>query len=316
MDSIQDWKKAVLANTEDPDQVQAAEALALLLSGEADANDTARSITMTFEVDLKRNNGSTYADGHNKFYCFCMNHMCNAIVRLGSTVVHQRLIELLKEISKQPNVKTPDGSVKMHEGCEAYWRDVPGWEYSFAEEILCKSLPCIVYNTLLTAVFSDYDRPGQYPLERKDDFLGQASCLLNGTRFAAVLLERGEFFGGLPRYASDFLRMGIEQDYDDRSELSAKAYEYEVLIPAAATWLTIAGKAIYSHCLNDEVEDLQADVQAQAGWGGGSWTMQRWDLWKAQLEGFSRRDDFNDECRAIATQALQKMLEAEAGHTS
>lgn len=109
--------------------------------------------------------------------------------------------------------------------------------------------------------------------------------------------------------------MGIEQNYDARSELSVKAYECEVLLPIAATWLHIAGKAIHSHCLNEEVEDLKADIETQAGWGGGSWTMQRWALWKAQLQGFSKRDDFNEECRATAAQAAQKMAEAEAKHT-
>jgi hypothetical protein len=160
----------------------------------------------------------------------------------------------------------------------------------------------------------DYSRPEQYPLVWKDDYLAQASRLLNGTRFAAMLLERGEFTGSLPRHASDCLNMGIEQDYDDKSDLSAKAYEWKVLFPAAATWLTIAGKAIYSHCLNDEVEDLQANDETQGGWGGGSWTLQRWTLWKAQLERFTGRRDFDDERRAIAMQAVQKMLEAEAGH--
>jgi hypothetical protein len=151
MDSVQDWKKAVLALTDDSDQIQAAEALALLFSGEADADDTAKSITMLFEVNLKRNNGSTYNDCHNPVYEFWSNHMLNAILIFGSTVVNQRLIDLLKEISKQPDVITPDGSVKMHGRYEAYWRDVPGWEYSFAEELLCKLLPCSTYKFLLTA---------------------------------------------------------------------------------------------------------------------------------------------------------------------
>jgi len=108
--------------------------------------------------------------------------------------------------------------------------------------------------------------------------------------------------------------MGIEQDYDDKTDLSAKPYEWKVLLPAAATWLTIAGRAIYSHCLADEVEDLQAVAETQGGWGGGSWTMQRWTLWKAQLEQFAGRDDFDNERRAVAMQAARKMLEAEVGH--
>jgi len=139
MISIAEWKKAVLARTEDPDQVQAAEALALLLSGEADADDAARSITMIYEIDLKRNNGSTYDDCYNKVYEFWTNHMWTAILQFGSTMINQRLLALLKEISKQPDVKTPDGSVKMHGGREAYWRDVPGWEFNFVkEDIFCE----------------------------------------------------------------------------------------------------------------------------------------------------------------------------------
>jgi hypothetical protein len=143
MGSFQDWKKTVLEHTaDDPDHAQAVDALALLLKGEADADDTAKSVTMIYEVSLKRNNGSTYADCHNKVYEFWMSHICQAILKFDSTVVYQRLIDLLKEISRQPDVKTPDGSVKMHRGCEAYWRDVPGWEHGFAEELLCKLLKC------------------------------------------------------------------------------------------------------------------------------------------------------------------------------
>jgi len=71
---------------------------------------------------------------------------------------------------------------------------------------------------------------------------------------------------------------------------------------------------IYGHCLGNEVEDLEADIETQAGWGGGSWTMQRWTLWKSQLERFAGRDDFDDERRAIAMQAMQKMTEVEAGY--
>lgn len=129
-----------------------------------------------------------------------------------------------------------------------------------------------------------------------------------------MCLERDEFIEGLPRHASDFLCMGVEQNYEHTSELSVRAYEWEVLLPVAAEWLLIACRAMYSHCLNDEVEDLQADAETQAGWGGGSWTMQRWTLWKAQLERFSTRSDFNDKCRAIAMQAAQKMAEVEATH--
>ena len=134
----------------DSDHLQATAALALLLIGEANADDTAKSITMIYEVDLKRNNGSTYGDGHNKFFHFLNSHICTAIRTFGSAEVQHRLIDLLVEISRQPDVKTPDGSVKLHDAHEVYWRDVPGWEYNFADEILCKSLTFLGYNILLT----------------------------------------------------------------------------------------------------------------------------------------------------------------------
>lgn len=75
MVSVEDWKEAVLARTKDSDHVQAADALALLLNGEADADDTAKSITMIYEVDLEHNNGSIYNDCHNKVYELWMNHL-------------------------------------------------------------------------------------------------------------------------------------------------------------------------------------------------------------------------------------------------
>ena len=168
--------------------------------------------------------------------------------------------------------------------------------------------------SLTDSYIPDYSRPGQYPLSQNDYFFSQTSRLLNGTKFSAMLLEQGEFMGGLPRYASDFLKMGLEQDHDEKAALSVKAYEWQVLLPVTAIWLIVAGRAIYSHCLNDEVEDLRADIETQARWGGGSWTMQRWTLWKTQLEKFAKREDFNDECRAVAMQTVQKMVEVEERH--
>lgn len=66
MVSIEEFMQNVRERTSDTHHLQAADAFELLLKGEADADDTARSITMIYEVDLKRNNGSVYADSHNK----------------------------------------------------------------------------------------------------------------------------------------------------------------------------------------------------------------------------------------------------------
>lgn len=162
----------------------------------------------------------------------------------------------------------------------------------------------------------DYSDAAQYPPSRKDDYLTQVPDLLNMTKFAAALLERGDFISGLPMQVSDCLSMGIEQDYNDKKDVNMKPLEWQVLLPTASTWLIIAGKVIYDHCLNNEVEDPGADAETQTGWGGGTWTVQRWGFWKAQLGAFAERKDMDDECRGFAARAVQRMTEVESGRQS
>jgi hypothetical protein len=135
--------------------------------------------------------------------------------------------------------------------------------------------------------------------------LAQLPFLLNATRFAATLLERGEFASAFPTEASFILHMTLEHSYDENSNYLAQVDddEWEALLPLAAAWLSIAGEAIYSHCVSDDESN---------GWG--TWEVQRWEEWKKQLERFSKRDDFNEECWGPAAQTLRKMIEIEAGH--
>jgi hypothetical protein len=102
MESVQEFIKDLRDHTQDPDHLQAADALALLLSGEADANDIAKSITMIYDVSLKRNSGSTYNDEHNRVRFFWMNHMCGAIRTFGDAVIQERLIDLLTRFLNNP----------------------------------------------------------------------------------------------------------------------------------------------------------------------------------------------------------------------
>jgi hypothetical protein len=131
MVSLGEFMQNVRERTSATHHLRAADAFELLLKGEADADDTAWRITMIYEVDLKRNNGSSYADCHNKVNDFFLDQMIGAIRCFGDAAVQQRLIDLLMEIRKQPDVKTPDRSVEMHRGVEVYWRDVLGWSFAF-----------------------------------------------------------------------------------------------------------------------------------------------------------------------------------------
>lgn len=136
MVSVEDFMQDVREHTSDTDHLQAADALELLLKGEADADDTARSITMIYEVDLKRNDGSAYPDGHKKVKDFFLYQLCGAICSFGDTEVQQRLIDLLVGIRKQPDVKLPARPVEMYRGIGTYWRDVPGWSFLFTYDCL------------------------------------------------------------------------------------------------------------------------------------------------------------------------------------
>lgn len=100
MVSVQEFMQHVRENTSDSYHLQAADAFELLLNGEADADDTARSITMIYEADFKRYKGWTYEDCHNRVKDFFLYQMCGAIWSFASAAVQQRLIDLLVEIRK------------------------------------------------------------------------------------------------------------------------------------------------------------------------------------------------------------------------
>jgi len=141
----------------------------------------------------------------------------------------------------------------------------------------------------------------------KEVLLARKQPLLSATKFAAMLLSKNEFASGLPFYTSCLLKVGLEHFWDEKSEdiVRVGGDEWEVLIPVATTWLLISGKAIYEHCLEDDLYD---------GWERDTWDLQRWNLWKQQLEHFGKRDDFSAECRSLASQTVTKMAEVEVEH--
>jgi hypothetical protein len=72
----------------------------------------------------------------------------------------------------------------------------------------------------------------------------------------------------------------------------------------SATWLMIAGKAIYKMCLDNQDESQKFQSKRV-------WNKAKWELWKAQLRIFEKREDFDEECRGYANRALAKMVDVE-----
>lgn len=126
--------------TDDLDHLEAADALGALLSGEATPEDTAKIITMIYEVSLTKSNEPTYMNEHNKPSYFWNHHMCGAISRYGRDEAQkQQLLDLLEEMAKQPDVITPNGSIKTYAGAQVYWRELPGFTF-YLMEMLSKSV--------------------------------------------------------------------------------------------------------------------------------------------------------------------------------
>jgi hypothetical protein len=113
----------------------------------------------------------------------------------------------------------------------------------------------------------DYRHAREFYPEQEDLFLAQSQQFLKATRFAAMLLSQNFFASTLPLHASYILQIGIEHSYDKHSNEVAgvDCDEWRALVPVATTWLSIAGKTIYKHCLDEDLYD---------GWEMGTWNMQ------------------------------------------
>jgi hypothetical protein len=140
MDYVEEYMQKVREHTSEPDHLQANEALVLLLKGEASPAKTARTITAVYEPSLKAGQGipTDHLWYKNKVFEF-WGLTFSAIVReFGSAEEQERLIDLLVEISRQPDLTYADGSPIVERNGEVYWKDLPGWNFGFTEDGLRK----------------------------------------------------------------------------------------------------------------------------------------------------------------------------------
>jgi hypothetical protein len=154
-------------------------------------------------------------------------------------------------------------------------------------------------------MMADFQYAREFHTEEKDLYLARCQQYLKATGFAAMLLSKNKFASALPLEASNMLAIGLEHCYDGESDEAALVGrdEWQILVPVATTWLSVAGKTIYEHCQDEDLYD---------GWERGTWNLKPWDLWKEQLGELAKREDFNKHCRELATQTVRKMAEIEA----
>ena len=140
MVSVQDWKAAKCAKADDADHIRTIEALASLLEDDISPADAALSITTAYATLLKATKGGSVREFwyETKVSQFWRDYLSDAIQCFGSTEVQDRLISLLSEISKLPDLKDDDGVVVKTIDHETFWSDLPDWDYQFARTALCK----------------------------------------------------------------------------------------------------------------------------------------------------------------------------------
>jgi hypothetical protein len=154
MESVQSYMEQVRENTEDPDHLRASEALASLVKGETSPSDTAKIITGTYASSLKSDRSVPKGDRwyHSKFHEFWGRTFSDFVRHHSSTEAKELLINLLVEISRQPDLRYVDGSVATTDAGQVYWRDLPSWKFHFADEGLRKSCSdSIACSLLITA---------------------------------------------------------------------------------------------------------------------------------------------------------------------
>jgi hypothetical protein len=127
--TAQDWASAMESGTDNARHHLAIDALALLLDNKASSSDTAGKSTTTYESSIKAfNNPDEVKREVSEFYAL---YLCDAIRSLGGA--SKRLIDLLLESSKRPDLETVDGTSERHRNGSVNWRDSPRWSYNFLE---------------------------------------------------------------------------------------------------------------------------------------------------------------------------------------
>ena len=140
MISVQDWKTAKSAIAYDTDHAEAVTALASLLEGHITPTDAAESITRAYTASVKVIQGPPKEAPWdiNKLAEFWRVFVANAIRSFGTAEQHERLFELLMEISRQPDLEDDDGMVVVTSDRKTYWVDLPDFDGCFAHAGLRK----------------------------------------------------------------------------------------------------------------------------------------------------------------------------------
>jgi len=136
LETVQDWTKARREYLTAPDHLSAIDALVMLLNGSEAPGAAAAIITRAYSNYVEQPVKDSDSDRVQRFWGI----LCDAARTFG--LAQSRLIDLLHEISTQPDMKAADESLAKDPNGLIYWRDLPGWPFALCDDALCPySLP-------------------------------------------------------------------------------------------------------------------------------------------------------------------------------
>jgi hypothetical protein len=143
---IQDWIKIRRERITAPDHLSAIDALAMCLDGSEPPSTIAAFVTKAYSSYVEQPLKNSDSDRVQSFWVM----LCDAARMFGSA--QSRLIDLLREVSTQPDIYATDGLLAETTSGSVYWRDLPGLPFALCDDALC-SFPLIAHSHLLMALF-------------------------------------------------------------------------------------------------------------------------------------------------------------------
>jgi hypothetical protein len=128
--TIKDWIDQRPERLTAPDHRRAIDAIAMSLNGSEPPSVVAAIIASAYRSYVEQPLKTSEGDRVLRFWVI----LCDAARTFGSA--HSRLIDLLYEISTQPDMNTTDGSLATTPGGMVYWRDLPGFPFALCDDAL------------------------------------------------------------------------------------------------------------------------------------------------------------------------------------
>jgi hypothetical protein len=128
--TVQDWNKSTREHLKASDHLDAIDALITLINDSKSPSAAAAIITKAYSNYVEQPLEDSESDRVQRFWGI----LCDAARTFGSA--QKRLIDLLYEISTQPEVKATDRSIAKDRNGRIYWRHLPGLPFALCDDAL------------------------------------------------------------------------------------------------------------------------------------------------------------------------------------